>query len=192
MQNAEAEDRYLVQAMKFERDLRQFLRRFVPSESDVPDLLQETYAKLLRAGAPGKRPVLNVRYFAFECARNVARDRFRHEKVIPIDPVSAIEELDVQDQHVCVEESVNAEQELEQLLLAVNSLSERHRQVFTLQRIFGMTLKEVGRRLRLSPNTVEKYSAEALAELSTAVLSQAGPSQRSSLFERIQRRVSGQ
>ena len=62
------EERYLVQALEFESVLRACLYRYARNASDVEELLQETYARLLTAGPPTSRK------FA-PCARSRSRSR---------------------------------------------------------------------------------------------------------------------
>ena len=71
---AKAEERYLVQALEFESVLRACLYRYARNISDVEELLQETYARLLTAGASGEPEVRSVRAFSLTVARNVAFD----------------------------------------------------------------------------------------------------------------------
>ena len=46
---AKDQERYLVQALEFESVLRACLYRYARNNSDVEELLQETYARLLRS-----------------------------------------------------------------------------------------------------------------------------------------------
>ncbi len=54
--------------------LRSWLRGLFPSLSDVDDLVQESYARLIRARSAGK--VDYAKAYLFTTARNVAHDIF--------------------------------------------------------------------------------------------------------------------
>src|ERR1700749_2673602 len=93
---AKAEERYLVQALEFESVLRACLYRYARNTSDVEELLQETYARLLTAGSSNEPEVRSVRAFSLTVARNVAFDWLRHKQVVPIELVADMERLCVQ------------------------------------------------------------------------------------------------
>jgi DNA-directed RNA polymerase specialized sigma24 family protein len=63
--------RFLLQAFKYERQLRDYLRRSTRNFADAEDLLQETYARLLRQGDSDTLVVQSIRSFAFTIARRV-------------------------------------------------------------------------------------------------------------------------
>jgi|HubBroStandDraft_4_1064222.scaffolds.fasta_scaffold923023_1 DNA-directed RNA polymerase specialized sigma24 family protein len=65
-------DRYATQAFEFERDLRRYLYRLARNPSDVEELLQEVYMRLLTEAEPGRPELLSVRGFAFKVAHDVA------------------------------------------------------------------------------------------------------------------------
>ena len=53
------DERYLLQALEFEGVLRACLYRYTRNNSDVDELLQEVYARLLTAGASDDPEVRN-------------------------------------------------------------------------------------------------------------------------------------
>src|SRR5690348_13933844 len=60
-----AEDRYLVASLEFEGVLRACLHRYTRNSADVDELLQETWAHLLAAGAAQNREeIRSIRAFA--------------------------------------------------------------------------------------------------------------------------------
>ena len=86
MINGRTEDRYLVASLEFEGVLRACLHRYARNAADVDELLQETYAHLLAAGAAkGREEVRSIRAFALTVARNVALSWLRHRQVVPIE-----------------------------------------------------------------------------------------------------------
>ena len=131
------DERYLLQALEIEGVLRACLYRYTRNNSDVDELLQEVYARLLVSGASGEPEVRSVRAFALTIARNVAFDWLRHRQVVPIELVADMEALEVLDEGEQIEEIVNSHQELAMLVKAIQGLPERCRQVFTLRKVYG-------------------------------------------------------
>jgi len=134
--------------------LRAWLRARFPSANDLDDLVQESYARILRAHAVGS-PIASPKAFLFATARNLALDRFRHDCVTNLEPLAEIERLAVLDDTPGVSETVGRQQELQLLTQAIQSLPERCRQVLTLRKIYGLSQKEIAAQLGISEHTVE-------------------------------------
>jgi RNA polymerase sigma factor (sigma-70 family) len=182
------EERYLVQALEFEGVLRACLYRYTRNNSDVEELLQETYARLLIAAASDDPEVRSVRAFALTIARNVAFDWLRHKQVVPIELVADMEALDVLDEGEQVEEIVNSHQELAMLVKAIQDLPDRCRQVFTLRKVYGYSQKEIASRLSISENTVEQHLTKAARRCAQALFDQPMAERRATLFDRFRKR----
>jgi RNA polymerase sigma factor (sigma-70 family) len=140
--------------------LRAWLRGRFPSERDLDDLVQETFARMLKAH--GSTPITDAKAFLFATARNLALDRVRRRQVINIEPIAEIAELSVLDDRLGVSESVSRLQELELLTQAIQSLPERCRQVLTLRKIYGLSQKEIAAQLGISEHTVEVQVANGV------------------------------
>jgi RNA polymerase sigma factor (sigma-70 family) len=143
-----------------ERSLRSYLRRVFPSLPDMDDLVQESYARLLRAKEAGR--VSYVKAFLFTTARNAALDFFRRRKVVAIDSVADLRTLSVIEDRPDAAETVNKQQELELLSAAVRGLPDRCRQVLTLRLLYGMSQDKIAAELRISPHTVKAQLAKGM------------------------------
>ncbi len=147
-------DRWFVEhVLPHEPALRAWLKAHYSSATDVDDLVQETYARLMRARERG--PIQSVKAFLFATARNLAIDGLRRKKVVAIDSVAEIESLFVFEDGPGVPETVGRQQELELLTQAIQSLPDRCRQVLTLRKIYGMSLRDIARELGIAEHTVE-------------------------------------
>ncbi len=182
------DERYLVQALEFEGVLRACLYRFARNNSEVDELLQEVYARLLTAGASGDPEVRSVRAFALTVARNVAFDWLRHRQVVPIELVADLEALEVLDEGERVEEIMSSHRELAMLVKAIQGLPDRCRQVFTLRKVYGYSQKEIASRLNISEDTVEQHLTKAARRCAQALFDQPLAERRAMLFERFRRR----
>jgi RNA polymerase sigma factor (sigma-70 family) len=185
---AKDEERYLVQALEFESVLRACLYRYARNASDVEELLQETYARLLTAGASNEPEVRSVRAFSLTVARNVAFDWLRHKQVVPIELVADMEAMDILDERDQIDQIVNSHQELMMLIKAVQQLPERCRQVFTLRKVYGYSQKEIAARMNITENTVEQQLIKAARHCAQALYDQPVAERQGTMFERFRRR----
>ena len=143
-----------------EGELRAYLRNRFPSLTDVDDLIQETYARLLRARANGRATL--TRAYLFVVARNVALDLVRHEKVISVERLGEIDRLSVVEERPDAAETLSHEQELAMLHEAVAMLPPRCREILTLRRIEGCSHREIAERLGIAEGTVNAQLAIGL------------------------------
>src|SRR5688572_33328306 len=96
-----------------ETSLRSYLRNVFPSLPDIDDLVQESYARLIRAREAGR--VSYAKAFLFTTARNAALDFFRRRKIVLIDGVANLADLSVIEDRPDAAEAVNTQQELAML-----------------------------------------------------------------------------
>ncbi len=141
--------------------LRAFLRGRFPSITDHDDIVQETYARLVRVRED--QGLRNPKAFLFVAARNAALDVCRRKRPISMEEVSR---LDVSS--ALVEDSpdaselVNRDQELAILADAVRALPARCRQVIVLRWFDGLAYKQIATRLSISPGTVKVHIAKGM------------------------------
>ncbi len=148
-----------------ESSLRAYLRSVFPSLPDVDDLVQESYARLLKAKEAGR--ISYAKAFLFTTARNAALDIFRRRKVVSIETVGDWGELSVLEDKPDAGETVSKQQELELLAQAVQTLPERCRQVLMLRLIQGLSHKEIAAELRISEHTVKAQLAKGMRRCAT-------------------------
>jgi RNA polymerase sigma factor (sigma-70 family) len=143
-----------------ETSLRSYLRSVFPSLPDIDDLVQESYARLIRAREAGR--VSYAKAFLFTTARNAALDLFRRRKIVSIEGVADLDELSVVDDRPDVADAINKQQESEMLSEAVRTLPDRCCQVMTLRLLYGMPHKEIATELRISEHTVKAQLAKGM------------------------------
>ena len=159
--------------LPYEPALRAYLHRRFPTLPDHDDLVQETYARMLREKAAGR--LAYERAFLFTAARNAAIDLFRRRRTTSHEsldddkaaPVAVLEETPD------VLESLDREQRLEALLEAIVALPERCRQVMMLRHLDGLSYKEIAARLEISPETVKVHMIKGVKDC-TRFLQQRG------------------
>ena len=133
--------------------LRAWLHSRFPQLSDIDDIVQEAYMRVL--AARGRADVRQPKAFFFATARNLALDQFRRRQIVRAEPLGGLDELSVLDEGVNVAETVARNQEIELMTQAIQSLPDRCRQVMTLRNVYGLSQKDVAAQLGISVRTVE-------------------------------------
>lgn len=149
--------------------LRQLLRRLAPADS-ADDLTQESFARLCAAD---QTAVASPRAFLFRTARNLAINEARHRRIVPVDLVPDPDILGAVSAEPSPEDRVVVADELGQLRDVLDQLPTNQRDALLLFKLDGLSHKEIGARLGVSPRTVERYVADAVTHCYLALKTQA-------------------
>ncbi len=147
------------QVLPHEPALRAYLHGLA-APADLDDLVQETYARLLRARARG--PVSHPRGLLFATARNAARDLFRRRAAANTFPIAEIDGSRVFDPAPGVAETVCRRQETDLLAAAIAELPPRCREILVLRKFENLSHREIAARLGIAEHTVEAQLTKAL------------------------------
>jgi RNA polymerase sigma factor (sigma-70 family) len=158
-EDAETTQWFSDEVQPHEPALRCYLQGLV-EKCDIDDVVQETYARLLRARQRGE--VRSARGLVFAIARNAARDLFRRSTVARTTAVAEIDELDVLDDGRGVAEIVSLQQEAELLRAAIQALPPRCRSILILRKFENLSHKEIAAQLGIAGHTVEAQLTKAL------------------------------
>lgn len=151
---------FATEVQPHESKLRGWLRLQFPRLTDIDDLVQEAFLRLIRARASGK--VKNSKTYLFATARNAALDLFRRNRVFAPEPVEKIDELHVLDGGLAGADSLSHAQDLQLLAEAVKALPPGCRNVLVLQKIHGLSYKQIAQRLHISERTVNAQVAKGM------------------------------
>ena len=153
--------------------LRNFIRRRVPNEADVEDLLQDVFYELTLAQRLAE-PVERWSAWMFRVARNRIIDRFRKKKTesLTSDPLGMSEEgeaLLLEEVLPSPEAGPEAEYArsvlLEELEEALDELPREQREVFVAHEVEGYSFKEIAAQTGAGVNTLlsrKRYAVLAL------------------------------
>jgi RNA polymerase sigma factor (sigma-70 family) len=158
-QDSETARWFAQEVQPHESTLRGYLHK-IAAWTDIDDLVQETYARLLRVRAKGR--IRSARGLLFATARNAARDLFRRRAVAQTHSVGEIDWSRVFDPAPATPEVVSRQQEVELLEAAIRALPERCRAVLILRRYENLSRREIAERLGISERTVEVHLTKAL------------------------------
>lgn len=151
---------FVDQILPHEQNLKSWLARRFTGLNDLDDIIQESYFKVLKAHASG--PIINPRAYLFLTAKNLVLNRFRHfrhEKPPGDDEYQVGEMSDELDDPL---EEVTKKEEIQIMIQAIKSLPKRCRQVMTLRKIYGYSLREVAKKLGISVSAVDAQSSIGL------------------------------
>jgi RNA polymerase sigma factor (sigma-70 family) len=167
------QDRQISEIVVKERSrLRNFIRRRVPDPSDVEDIVQDVFYKLVEANRL-LMPIEHVTGWLFRVARNRITDLFRKKKP---DLFSDAAVEDESGEVLRIEDllpSPDAGPEalfirhvlLEELELAIEELPEEQRQVFIAHELEGRSFKEMAAETGMSVNTLLSRKRYAVLHL---------------------------
>jgi RNA polymerase sigma factor (sigma-70 family) len=157
------QDQRISEAFGLERArLRNFIRRRVPDENDVEDILQDAFYELVEAYRMMK-PVEQVSAWLFRVVRNRITDLFRKKRPEAMPKVSATstddgEQLLLEDllpsPDAGPEEVYARNVLLEELDAALDELPEEQREVFIAHELEGYSFKELAVATGVSVNTL--------------------------------------
>lgn len=156
--------------------LKGYCKLFVPDDTKVEDLIQETFITLWEKRNAIK-PDRSIESYLFVILRNNCLNFLRDEKLkrnsssVSIEEVSELQYL-YQIDFLGKEEKSLEEQLVESFQVAVDELPDKMRQVFTLCKIEGRKQKEVAEEMGISIKMVEKHIAKAKEQIRKKLIDQ--------------------
>jgi RNA polymerase sigma factor (sigma-70 family) len=150
---------FTAELVPHEPALRAYLHGLVNS-SDIDDLVQETYARLLRARDRGA--IESPRGLLFTTARNAARDLFRRRTAANTIPITENVVGRVFDDAPNAAEVASRRQETDLLVAAIAELPSRCREILVLRKFENLSHREIAEKLGISIHTVESQLTKAL------------------------------
>ncbi len=143
-----------------EAALRSWLAGRFPGLKDADDVVQESYARLLRVRETGS--IACPRAFLFVTARNLSLNHLRHQRHEQPEGGAQIDPASVLDESAPIPDSIASAEDLRLLIRAIEALPGRCRQIVTLRKIYGLSQKEVAEQLGISEHTVESQGSIGL------------------------------
>jgi len=152
--------------------LRNFIRKRVPDEADVEDLLQEVFYELVQANRL-LMPIDYVTGWLFSVARNRITDLFRKKKPENFTSAAAMDEdgelLRIEDllpsPDAGPEELLLRRLLLDELQAALGELPGEQREVFVAHELEGRSFKELSAESGVSVNTLLSRKRYAVLHL---------------------------
>ena len=132
--------------------LRAWLKSHFSNAADIDDIVQVAFVRILRAHETSV--IRSPKAFLFVIARNLALSQVRHARIENADSLAQIDGSGILDEGTDVPQAVARAQELEMLTQAVQTLPTRCRQVLTLRKIYGLSIRDTAKDLGIAEHTV--------------------------------------
>lgn len=173
---ADAASAWFIRAIvPLEAKLMHYLHHNWRNVSDIPDLRQEIYARVLQSAR--ERIPDNPEHFLFVCARNHLIDLVRREQVVPIETFGDLDVLGLASDSPEPDRLVIKQEELRRLVGAMEKLPPRTREAISLAYFEGLSHTEIARRMGVSRPAASRFIAKGTLVLADILYS--GPGERS-------------
>lgn len=144
-----------------EPGLRAQLARWrLPDDLEADDIVQECYSRV--AALESVEGIRNPRAYFYSIAHRTILMHVRHSRVVSIRSVDDFDSYELPADEPSPEEQVSDREQLHLLALAVAKLPEPGRRAFLLRVVEELPHREIGNRLGLSDNAVQKSVAKSL------------------------------
>ena len=147
--------------------LLQYFGRRLRDRSDVDDLVQEVFARVV--ARDDSRPIQHLGRYLHQTAASVLADYARRRSVRRVEAHILFDPERHGEPDFDAERIVAARQEIGTATAALLSLPERTRTVFVLRRLDGVPAREVAAQLGLSVSAVEKHLVRAVRHLAQSI-----------------------
>jgi RNA polymerase sigma-70 factor (ECF subfamily) len=142
--------------------------RYVKSQPDAEDILQETFIKAFKAIQKFDFNISsNFSAWIYQICVRCSYDYHRRRKKRKSDQTASLSEMytEPEAQNSSPENMAINNQTMQQVKNAMNVLSPKQRIIFDLRHLQHRALKEIAERLQISPSTVKKQLERAVAKL---------------------------
>lgn len=143
--------------------LVRYFRQRLPGATDVEDLVQEVFLRIVRRG--DNEDLDRFEGYVFQTAASVIKDRFRRRRTRAADRHVTFRPNDHGETEIDPERVVIGQEALAAVAHRIMALPERTRTIFVLRRLEGMSVPDIARQLGLSLSTVEKHIQRAARQV---------------------------
>lgn len=151
------------QAGPVRRWLAGYFQRRAGNDSEVDDLVQEVFTRIVARNS--SEPIGNLNGYVLRVAANVLADRARRRSSRHADEHIEFDAELHGDEEIDPERVLSGKEELHAATSALLSLPERTRTVFVLRRLEGWRFGDIARHLGISVSAVEKHMVKAVRHL---------------------------
>ena len=163
---------FIREIVPLEAKLMHYLQHNWRNASDIPDLRQEVYARVLQAAR--ERIPDNPEQFLIVCARNLLINLVRREQVVPMETFADLDILGVASDAPEPDRIVIEQEELRRLEAALAQLPARTREAIALAYFEGLTGKEIAKRMGIAQSTASEFMSKGVLILADILYGASG------------------
>ncbi len=152
---------------RYRSSLKYFISGYVINPQDVDDVCQETFLRTYKSSIENE--VQKPKSFMFRVAKNLIVSDLRrastqlNEYVEDIDIVDSTIELDN------LENNTLAQEKLGVMCEAIAGLPNKCRQAVVMRKVYGLTTKDIAKRMNISTITVSNYITRGMCAYNDAI-----------------------
>lgn len=153
---------------RYKSSLKYFISSYLVNTQDVDDVCQETFLRTYKSSL--ESDIQKPKSFMFRVAKNLIFSDFRraanqlNEYVEDIDIVDST--IDSDD----LEHNILAQEKLGIMCEAIASLPNKCRQAVVMRKVYGLSTKDIAKRMNISPTTVSNYITKGMCTYNSAVV----------------------
>ncbi len=169
---------FVREIVPFEANLMAYLQHNWRNPSDIPDLRQEVYVRVLEAAR--ERIPDNPKHFLLVCARNLLIDLVRREQVVPVVTFDDLDKLGVSSGAPEADRVVMEREDLRRVEAALQRLPARTREAISLAYFEGLSGKEIAKRMGVTKSAASHLLANGALVLGRILFPSGAPAERGS------------
>lgn len=159
----------ILQAFKrYKSALKYFVSSYLINSQDVEDVCQETFLRTYKSSL--ENDVLKPKSFMFRVAKNLIISDFRKASAQLNDYVDDIDIVDSQIELDDIENNALAQEKLGVMCEAIAGLPNKCRQVVVMRKVYGLSTKDIAKRMNISTITVSNYITKGMCAYNDAVV----------------------
>ncbi len=151
------------EVLPLERALTAFIRRNWRAGSDVMDLRQDIYERVLTGASTGLPTQASA--YVYTVARNHLISLARRERIVSIDLVADMEALTIDADPLTPERHATAREDLRRVQSGLDQLPARCREIISLRKVEGLSSREVATRLGIGIDAVDHQTCNGMRAL---------------------------
>jgi RNA polymerase sigma-70 factor (ECF subfamily) len=151
---------------RYKSALKYFISGLVINSQDVDDVCQETFLRTYKSSLENE--IKTPKSFMFKVAKNLIFTDFRRASTQLNEYVENIDLVDNQLELDDLESNTLAQEKLGVMCEAIAGLPNKCRQVVVMRKVYGMTTKDIAKRMNISPVTVSNYITKGMCAYNDA------------------------
>lgn len=153
---------------RYKSSLKYFISNYVVNSQDVDDVCQETFLRTYKSSLA--KEVLKPKSFMFRVAKNLIVSDFRKASTQLNEYVEDIDLVDSKLEVDNLENNALAQEKLGVMCEAIAGLPNKCRQAVVMRKIYGLSTKDIAKRMNISPITVSNYITKGMCAYNEAVM----------------------